>query len=277
MKIRPNAKPIPPFGSGKSDPAKKTGEKTTKTPVDQAADLAKTAADVTKSKTSRLGKLIGGAAAGAADAAGKAAPAAGTVAGAVAGVGAAASGAAAAGVGGAASAVAAGARAGAAAGGRSMAMLQTIGSRAGGAMREGLAGVMPRIDRFQNIMQRHTELGYLVRLGGKNDDENDEEIRKAALGLMELKAGAGGASPGLAELMDRVKDLDQNSPAGEFAKQLEGAEELIEQAGQELEELDTQLAHELQTAASKLTEAQTLHGEVNRKFSDAVDRVIGNI
>lgn len=248
MKIRPNAKPIPPFGSEISNVAKK-GKKNTKTPLDQAGDMAKTAADLTKSKTSRLGKLMQGG---------------GEAAGAVAG-----------GVAGAAAGVAEGATG--AADGTAMQAMQTVLSTAGSAVRQGLSGITSQVDRFQNIVQRHSELGYLTRLGGQNNDENDDEIKKAALGLRELNAGAGGGSPALSQLMDRVKDLNHDSPPSEWAEQFQGAGELMEQTGKELAELNTQFVFELQKAAAEVTQAETASSEVFTKFSDSAESIIGNI
>ena len=237
VKIRPNSNPIPPWKPGDEN-TKSGNAKEKPTGAGQAADQAKTAADLTKSKTSRMGKLIGGAGS-----------AAGTAAG-------------------------AGVRR---AGGRAMKAMSAIGARVSAGVRQGLGGVAARVERFQNIMQRHSELGYLVRLGGRNDDENDEEIKKAGLGLQQLNAGAPGGSPALTQLMDRVSGLNQDSAASEWAEQFKGANELIEQSGKELEELDTQLAFQLQTTAADMTQAETAQSEVMKKLSDTMDGVIGNL
>ncbi|NNE09577.1 MAG: hypothetical protein HKN20_13535 [Gemmatimonadetes bacterium] len=268
VKIRPNANPIPPWKPGNENAKSGKSKDGQKSALDHAAEQTKAAAGLTKSKASRMGRLMQRKAGEAGEAAGTAASAAGIAGGAAA---------ASAGVGAAAGVVGAAAGVAGAAGGKAVQAMQSIASRMSEGMRQGLAGVMPRIDRFQNIMQRHTELGYLVRLGGKSDDENDDEIKRAALALKELRAGSGGGSPALTQLMDRVGDLDQNAPASQFAEQCKGAEEMIEQAGRELEELDGQLAFELQTVASKLTQAETVASEINLKFSEAADRVIGNI
>ncbi len=239
-KIRPNNKPTAPLRTGKPSASKQIQKRTseeTKPAVDQAPDHGKTAAGFTKSKTSRMGKLI------------KGKPAAGNRA-AVAGKGKAKN---------------------------LSGLMKNIVRRTIRIAKRRMARLTLRVDRFNNIMLRHHELGYVVRLGSKHGDENEEEIKKAGLRLKELGAGAGDGSPGLTRLMEQTADLDQNSSPAEWAAKFKDARELIDQTSQELSGLESQLARELQSTEEKLAEAKETQSEILDKFEKNVDSILNNI
>lgn len=240
-KIRPKTGPAASPGIGDTGAAKKKKKVTGKPALSApggALDHAKTAADLKKAKTSRTGELLKSKPGAARAAAGKKKPEASK---------------------------------------NLRVLIRLVVRRAARFASRALIRMEARIERVATIIQRHHELGYVVRLGNKDDVERDEEIKKAALRLQGLGAGTGGGTPALGRLMERASGLDGNSPASDWATKFNDAGELINEAGQELHDLNTQLAFELQTTAEKMTQAEEDQSAVLKKFEEHADSILNNV
>ncbi len=240
-KIRPKTGPAASPGIGDTGAAKKKKKVTGKPALSApggAPDHAKTAADLAKAKTSRTGELL------------KSKP-------------------------GATRAAAGKKKAGASK--NPGVLMKLVVRRAARFASRALIRMEARIERVATIIQRHHELGYVVRLSKSDEVERDDAIKKAALRLQELKAGTGGGTPALGRLMERASGLDANSPASDWAAKFMDAGELINEAGKELNDLNTQLALELQTTAEKLTQAEEDRSAVLKKFEENADAILNNV
>jgi len=238
-KIRPNPGPTATPGTGSVDAGttKKVDGKATQSTKAQSPNHAKTAAGLSKAKESRAGKLLGSKPVAARAAAGKKRAAAGNLGG----------------------------------------LMKRVAKRAAGAASRAVFRMEARIERVSTIIQRHHELGYVVRLGSKDDETRDEDIKKAALRLQELRAGSGNGTPALTRLMERASGLDGTSAASDWAAKFKDAGELIDEAGKELNDINTELAFELQTTAEKLTQAEETQSAVLKKFEENAEAILGRV
>lgn len=241
-KIRPKAGPTATPGAAGADAAKKTTKKKvtskgTPSAPGQSPDPARTAADLAKAKKSRTGKLL------------ESKP-------------------------GAARAAAAKKKA---AGANLPGLMQRVTRRAAGVATRILVRLEARTQRVHTIIQRHHELGYVVRYGGKDEDHREEEIKKAALRLQELGAGSGNGTPALARLMNRASGLDGKSAAADWAAKFKGAGELIEESGRELHDVNTRLASAMKTAEEELAQAEVTESDVLKKFEESAGAILDEV
>ncbi|NNE06999.1 MAG: hypothetical protein HKN20_00425 [Gemmatimonadetes bacterium] len=241
-KIRPKAGPTAAPGAGSADAAKAPNKKKVKTrgapsAPGQSTDPAKTAADLSKAKKSRTGKLLEGKPGAARAAAAKKKAAGANLPG----------------------------------------LMQRVRRRAAGLATRFLVRLEARTQRVHTIIQRHHELGYVVRYGGKDEEHREEEIKKAALRLQELGAGSGNGTPALARLMERASGLDGNSGAADWAARFRGAGELIEESGRELHDVNTKLASAMKTAEKELTRDEVTRSDVLNKFRESANAILDEV